>query len=241
VSPAIRVEPSVRQPLAAMLRRLCEVARLRAECRERATEIVASRGRFQAAADEESRHLERQLDGTLMARLDRIEGLLRCSSAAEIADLVNDVRTELRRHARGLDPLAGRSLADALAAHRARGVQVDIGELGELDQACARTAWYVATEGVANAVKHASGAAVRIEVVRGDLTLRVVVSDRGPGGADPGGAGLQGLADRVAAAGGRLEVVSGAGGSSLCCTLPTTGFPAAPSRAITDSTPAGRS
>ena len=124
---------------------------------------------------------------------------------------MQDVRVELLRHARGLDPLAGRSLADALAAHRAHGTRVDVGELGEVDPSCARTAWYVATEGITNAIKHAPGSSVRLEVARDGDTLRVVVRDRGPGGADPHGAGLQGLADRVAAAGGELSVDVGAG------------------------------
>jgi hypothetical protein len=241
VSPAVNLEQTVREPLVAMLRRLGEVARLRAECREQATEIVASRGRLQAAADEESRRLERQLDRTLLARLDRIDALLRTSSGSGLTERVQDVRAELLRHARGLDPLAGRSLAGALAAHRARGVGVDVGDLGDVDPACARTAWYVATEGITNAVKHAAGSGVRLEVGRHDRTLRVVVMDRGPGGADPDGAGLQGLADRVAAAGGTLRVTSGPDGTTVSCTLPCQGNPATPSRGIADPMTAGRS
>ena len=240
VTPAVQVDQTVRAPLVAMLNRLGDVARLRAECREQATAIAASRGRLQAAADEESRRLERQLDRTLLARLDRIDGLLRTSSGSALTERVRDVRVELLRHARGLDPLAGRSLAEALAAYGARGVQVDVGELGEVDPSCARTAWYVATEGITNATKHAAGSSVRLEVEREGDTLRVVVSDCGPGGADRHGAGLQGLADRVAAAGGDLSVTSGPHGTTLSCTLPSTGFPAARSRDNADPMPAGR-
>ena len=240
VTPAVQVDQAVHEPLVAMLRRLGEVARLRAECREQADAIVASRGRLQAAADEESRRLERQLDDTLLARLDRIDELLVASSGALLTARVQEVRVELLRHARGLDPLAGRSLADALAAHRAHGTRVDVGELGEVDPSCARTAWYVATEGITNAIKHAPGSSVRLEVAREGDTLRVVVRDRGPGGADPHGAGLQGLADRVAAAGGELSIASGPDGTTLTCALPCTGFPAAGSRDSADPLPAGK-
>ena len=240
VTPAVQVDQAIHEPLVAMLRRLGEVARLRAECREQATAITASRGRLQAAADEESRRLERQLDGTLLARLDRIDGLLRTSSGSALTERVRDVRVELLRHARGLDPLAGRSLVDALAAHRTHGTTVDVGDLGRVDPSCARTAWYVATEGITNAIKHAPGSSVRLTVTREGGTLRVVVTDRGPGGADPRGAGLQGLADRVAAAGGVLSVASGPDGTTLTCALPCTGFPAAASRDIADPLPAGK-
>ena len=147
------------------------------------------------------------------------------SSGALLTARVQEVRVELLRHARGLDPLAGRSLADALAAHRAHGTRVDVGELGEVDPSCARTAWYVATEGITNAIKHAPGSNVRLEVAREGDTLRVVVRDRGPGGTDPHGAGLQGLSDRVAAAGGELSIASGPDGTTLTCALGCTGFP----------------
>ncbi|MEO6711913.1 MAG: hypothetical protein ABIM89_00620, partial [Mycobacteriales bacterium] len=92
VSPPVRVEEAVRKPLVAMLRRLGDVARLRAECREQATAIVASRRRLQAATEEESHRLERQLDGTLLARLDRIDALLRASSGSALTKSVHDVR-----------------------------------------------------------------------------------------------------------------------------------------------------
>ena len=69
----------------------------------------------------------------------------------------------------------------------------------------------------------------------------MVVSDRGPGGADPAGAGLEGLADRVAAAGGVLAITSDGDGTAVCCTLPTTGFPAVAPREIADPVPVGRS
>jgi len=61
------------------------------------------------------------------------------------------------------------------------------------------TAWFVACEGIANASKHAPGAAVHVEVSTAGGRLLVRVSDDGPGGADPDGRGLRHLADRVQA------------------------------------------
>jgi signal transduction histidine kinase len=51
--------------------------------------------------------------------------------------------------------------------------------------------------------------------------VRIQVSDDGVGGADPGGPGLRGLADRVAAHGGRLRVESERdGGTRVMAELP---------------------
>lgn len=71
-------------------------------------------------------------------------------------------------------------------------------------------AWFVISEAVANAVKHAVIDDVAIDVSitaeSEQSVVRVVVADRGVGHADPRGRGLQGLADRVAAQGGRFQV-----------------------------------
>ena len=63
---------------------------------------------------------------------------------------------------------------------------------------------------------------MRVRVVASDRSVVVEVSDDGVGGADPGaGSGLRGLADRVEALGGSLEVVSPAGGgTSLRAEIP---------------------
>ncbi|KAB2374849.1 hypothetical protein F9B16_27065 [Actinomadura montaniterrae] len=86
----------------------------------------------------------------------------------------------------------------------------------------ATTAYYVASEAVANAVKHAAAGGIRLRVTRADGHLTVEVHDDGSGGAtiEPG-SGLAGLADRVAAAGGALSVASRPGsGTSVEAVLP---------------------
>ena len=76
----------------------------------------------------------------------------------------------------------------------------------------ATTAYYVASEALTNAVKHAAPSGVGAARGAGTTALSVRVEDDGPGGAivRPG-SGLAGLADRVAAAGGSLTGVQPAG------------------------------
>jgi signal transduction histidine kinase len=67
-------------------------------------------------------------------------------------------------------------------------------------------AWFVACEAVTNAVKHAAPGLIAISASRANGTLKLIIEDNGPGGADPLGNGLRGIADRAEAAGGRLSV-----------------------------------
>jgi len=70
-------------------------------------------------------------------------------------------------------------------------------------------AYFVVSESLANAAKHAHASAVSVRIERADGHLRVEVADDGVGGARVRpGSGLEGLADRVAALDGRFEVVS---------------------------------
>jgi signal transduction histidine kinase len=86
----------------------------------------------------------------------------------------------------------------------------------------ATTAYYVAAEAVANALKHAQPRQVRVEVSQLDGMLCVSVADDGRGGAlITSGSGLGGLADRVSAGGGTLRVRSEAGhGTTVEAMLP---------------------
>jgi signal transduction histidine kinase len=83
-------------------------------------------------------------------------------------------------------------------------------------------AYYVVSEALTNAAKHAQASGVLVEVVVRDGAVELEVRDDGVGGADPQhGSGLVGLRDRVEALAGRLEVTSPAGGgTTLRATLP---------------------
>lgn len=72
------------------------------------------------------------------------------------------------------------------------------------------TAYFVACEAIANAVKHARAEHIRIAVRDSTNLLTVMVSDDGVGGADLlRGTGLRGITERVAASGGLLTVRDG--------------------------------
>jgi signal transduction histidine kinase len=103
----------------------------------------------------------------------------------------------------GLIP-AIRSLADRCP------IPVEVtGELDRIELKLETTLYFVAAEAITNAVKHSKGKRVRVNVCRGSEWASLDISDNGIGGADPSrGTGLVGLADRVAAVGGRLDVRS---------------------------------
>ncbi|MGH2952831.1 MAG: histidine kinase [Solirubrobacterales bacterium] len=215
-----------------------EIARLRVEVRRRLAEVERSRARIVAATYEERRRLERDLHdgaqqrlvtiGLELRHLQRALGPDAGDTRVALDSAVNGLAEaieELRELARGVRPAAlDGGLAPALRELAARArlrIELDVTaeRFGEEIEAAA---YFVASEGITNAVKHAdpSHVAVRAERVNGALVVSVV--DDGRGGASPGpGSGLSGLADRVAALGGRLDVSSNGGaGTSLVAELP---------------------
>jgi signal transduction histidine kinase len=140
---------------------------------------------------------------------------------------LTEVVEELREISRGLHPaiLEKGGLGPALRAlARRAGVPVELGVRvpGRLPERAEVAAYYVVSEALANAAKHARASVVRVDADVADGTLRLLVADDGAGGADPSrGSGLIGLSDRVAAVGGRIEITSPpGGGTSLLVTIP---------------------
>ena len=137
---------------------------------------------------------------------------------------------ELRDHARGIHPaiLSDGGLAAALKSLARRSpvpVCLELGTNARFPEQVEVAAYYVAAEALANAAKHAHAAAIHVTLDEACGTVRLSVSDDGVGGADPArGSGLVGLQDRVAAAGGTLEVRSSPGkGTHLAVELPACG------------------
>jgi signal transduction histidine kinase len=142
-------------------------------------------------------------------------------------ELVGEAREEARRAlselrdlARGIRPslLTERGLAAAVAALASRSpipataqVDVDVKPAPAVETA----AWFVVSEALANATKHSGARQVTIRLSRQAEVLLVEVVDDGRGGAKASGAGLQGLAQRVAALDGTLEVHSPDGGPTV--------------------------
>jgi PAS domain S-box-containing protein len=202
-------------------------------------ELRASRARIVSSGDAERLRIERNLhDGaqqrlvSVSLHLHLIERRLADGPAA-VPELLETAQAELalaleeiRELVRGLHPriLSEHGLGPAVRALAERSlVAVEIGELPaeRLCAAAEAAAYYVIAEALANAVKHASARLVTIRVAREDDYTVVEVADDGVGGADPTGSGLVGLADRVAALGGRFAVSSVAGsGTALRAELP---------------------
>jgi PAS domain S-box-containing protein len=206
-------------------------------------ELRASRARIVEAADTERRRLERNLHDGAQQRLVAASLLLRLA-AARVEDDPAGTRTalehifeelglalaELREIARGLHPavLADGGLAMALEALVARApVPATIAEVPRqrLPEAIEVAAYYVVAEALTNVVKYAQATHVHVNVGRRDGSAVVEVADDGIGGADPAkGTGLRGLADRVEALGGHLDVHSRrGGGTALVATIPCRG------------------
>ncbi|MFB6806334.1 sensor domain-containing protein [Streptomyces sp. NPDC056387] len=199
----------------------------------RVLELTRSRIRLVEAFEAERRRIERDLhDGAQqqLVALSMTLGLAelrlrRIPEAAEAAALVGRGRAEaklaleqLRDLVRGIHPqvLTDHGLAAAVAEVALRHpvpVTVDLGHLPRLPEPVETTAYFTVTEALANAAKHSGASHVGVAGrVEGDR-LTLTVTDDGRGGAEPGaGAGMAGLADRVAMLQGRLTVSSPVGG-----------------------------
>jgi signal transduction histidine kinase len=203
-------------------------------------ELAASRARIVAAADETRRRIERNLHDGAQQRLVSLGLELRAAQAAvppelselglelsRVADGLSSTQEELREIARGIHPamLAEGGLGPALktVARRSRvPVELDVRADRRLPHAVEVAAYYVVSETLANADKHACASVVRVEAEAAGGILRLDVSDDGVGGADSSrGSGLAGLKDRVEAVGGTLTVRSAVdAGTSVSVELP---------------------
>jgi signal transduction histidine kinase len=128
---------------------------------------------------------------------------------------------------RGIHPaiLTTAGLAPALrglARRSAVPVELELRIDGRLPEQVEVAAYYLVSEALTNAAKHAHASVVHVGLAVADDTVRIVIRDDGVGGADPaGGTGLIGLRDRVEALGGTIELASPVGrGTSLAVTIP---------------------
>jgi len=210
------------------------------ERRRAASELAASRARVVAAADETRRRIERDLHDGTQQRLISLALQLRAaevslppeqSSVAELWSRISagltEVIDELREISRGLHPaiLETGGLGPALRVLARRAtipVEISVQVPGRLPEQVEAAAYYVVSEALTNAAKHARSSGVEVNVdLEGDV-LRLEVRDDGVGGADLSrGSGLIGLVDRVEAVGGHLDITSPPeGGTALAAAIP---------------------
>jgi signal transduction histidine kinase/integral membrane sensor domain MASE1 len=225
------------EPLpAGVERRLGDFAELVAQALANADayeKLAASRARLVEVGDAERRRLERNLHDGAQQRLvsvalqlnmaaSRLEsdpkaarGLL----ATAQSDLARGL-DELRELARGIHPavLTERGLGAALDSLVARApIPVELAALPEerLAAPVEAAAYYVVAEAITNVAKYAHASSATVTIARANGSATVTVADDGVGGADPAaGTGLHGLAARVEALNGRLEVESPRGGGT---------------------------
>jgi signal transduction histidine kinase len=207
---------------------------------ESRAELAASRARIVAAADDARRRIERDLHDGAQQRLVALGLELRAAQAsipagldqlgaelARIADGLARVQSGLRQIARGIHPaiLAHGGLGPVLktlARTSPLPVEVDVRCLERLPEQVEVAAYYVVSEALTNAAKHANASVVHVEVQAPDSALWLRVTDDGSGGADPArGSGLVGLKDRVETLGGTISIYSQRGaGTSLEVEIP---------------------
>ncbi|MEV0239353.1 sensor histidine kinase [Streptomyces sp. NPDC050674] len=196
-------------------------------------EVVRSRARLVDAFETERRRIERDLhDGAQqrlvaltmklgLAALDLPPGSAAAREVGEAHALAKEALTELRELIRGIHPqiLTERGLPAAardIAGRCPVPTDLDLDLPGRLPAAVEQTAYYVTAEALTNIARHSGADRCRITARCRDGVLRLDIEDNGSGGADPTrGTGLVGLADRIAAADGRMLLSSPPGGPTV--------------------------
>ncbi|HET9736726.1 MAG TPA: PAS domain-containing protein [Solirubrobacteraceae bacterium] len=216
-------------------RRAAEEALRRREIEQaRTDELRASRARIVEAADNARRRIERDLhDGAqqrlvglaLEVRMARSRVEKEPASAGpfldHVAQALAEASEELRELARGIHPalLTERGLAPAITALASRApVPVEVVELPEerLPAATEATAYFTVAEALTNVAKYADATYASVRLARENGALEIEVRDDGKGGAAAApGSGLSGLADRLGALDGSLEVESPPGAGTV--------------------------
>jgi signal transduction histidine kinase len=199
-------------------------------------DVAASRARIVRSADETRRRIERDLHDGIQQRLVSLALDVRAIEATpgspseeldKVADGLSATLDELREIARGIHPaiLSEGGIGPALQMLARRSnipAEVTVRFTTRLPAPIEAATYYVVSEALTNAAKHADASVVLVDADIADSRLRLTVRDDGRGGADPaGGSGLIGLDDRVQALGGTLAVESPTGaGTTVSVALP---------------------
>lgn len=222
-----------------LLRDLATQAGLIIVQQRQADELRAAARRIVTAGDAARRRIERDLHdgaqhrlvtlglelGALAEQVDGNDPVAR--GLGQARDRLMEATADLRELARGLHPMVLQQAGlDAAVAALADGsaipvrLRADVG--GRFSGEVESTAYFIVSEALTNAARHSGADVVTVELDRVQDGLRIVVADNGRGGAAPDGdTGIQGLADRVSALGGRLVVDSPAGaGTRIEAVLP---------------------
>jgi signal transduction histidine kinase len=202
--------------------------------------LNASRRRIVTASDETRRRIERDLHDGTQQRLVSLGLAVRAAEAtvppdrpdlqadlSQIAAGLAGAVEDLQELSRGIHPaiLSRGGLVAALrtlARRSAIPVELDVSMDVSISQPTEVAAYFVASEALANASKHAGASRIELSLAPIEGRLRLAIRDDGVGGADPArGSGLVGLTDRVEALGGSLDIESRPGaGTQITVRLP---------------------
>jgi signal transduction histidine kinase len=220
--PSLRDEPALLDAVGAAAGIALENARLQAELRAAGTRVLE-------ASQSERRRLERDLHDGAQQRLVALSlelGMLQTrlredpdahSAVVQARSELNRSLEELRELARGIHPavLSGHGLEVALEGLVARApvpVALSVDLDAPLPEPIEVAAYFLVSESLTNVAKYSQASAATVAVVRANGDVVVEIADDGVGGASAArGSGLRGLADRVEALGGHLDVTSPAG------------------------------
>lgn len=220
--PAVLDDPRLVGTLSAAAALAMSNSTMQAVVRARVAEVEASRQRLVHAADTQRRRLERRLQAGAAKRLERVAALLAQvePAPADAGGTVERLRADLERAraeladlARGVHPatLTTGGLRAALddLVHRSPLLVELAVDIEPADQLTEATLYFVCSEALANAAKHAAATRIEVDLRQAGPSLHLLVSDDGRGGARfaPRG-GLRGLADRVEALGGGFRLDS---------------------------------
>jgi GAF domain-containing protein len=196
-------------------------------------DLAASRARIVTTADEARRRIERDLHDGVQQRLVslalNLRGVERTvaegdSGSAQLAELgvgLNAVLEELRELSRGIHPAILRdggldAAIRGLAMRSGVPVVLKLALDGPLTEPMEVAAYYVVSEALTNAAKHARASQAEVALEAREGALEVSIRDDGVGGAHPvPGSGLTGLSDRVEAIGGTITLSSPPGSGTL--------------------------
>lgn len=238
-------DPATAAGVSAAVRLTMIQERRQAELAQRVAELEAARVRMIASVDAER---QRAAD-SLRADLDTLEWTaanltdLTHTGSAEDGRILEIVREQITETSHKIEDLVAGMPPVALGSGRLRSalgnltagsplpVSITVGPDADAGAEQERALYYVCLEALTNAVKHAHASSVRISLTRVGDTLTLIIRDDGAGGADPSGSGLLGLADRLAAYGGLLQVRGAPGaGTAVTVTIPITRSSATASR-----------
>jgi len=247
--PLTGAEDKLLQHLASQAGLVLRNAQLTADLRATIDELRASRRRLVEAQDAERLKIERNLHDGAQQQLIALRIHLRLlEDSAEDPGAVRQITPllaaglraaldDLRDLARGIYPplLAEQGLVAALEAQVRRAplpVLIEAAGIGRYPPDTETTVYFCTLEALQNIAKYAGATQAAIRLACPDGSLQFVISDDGAGfdtAKARYGSGLQGMADRLAALGGTLDIRSQPGhGTTLSGQLPLTAASAPP-------------